>query len=182
MKTLHFKTNAQLKNVLGQELINDDNVAVQELVKNSYDAGSKTVDIVFKNLKLNKNIGLTKTNRDKLIAESSKLFVIDQGCGMTLKDIEDKWLNIAYSAKKIEKSKNGRIFAGAKGVGRFSCDRLGEFLDLYTKTSNDNKILHLKINWNEFDEKFNVNDVIQNVDVYLDEPLTQNELETRIGY
>jgi len=181
MKILHFKTHAQLKNVLGQELINDDNVAIQELVKNSYDAGSKPVDIIFKNLKLNKDAELNNSNRDKLIAESSKIFVIDQGCGMTLKDINDKWLNIAYSAKKNEKSKDERIFAGAKGVGRFSCDRLGEFLDLYTKTVNDDKIIHLRINWNEFDEKSNVNDLIQNVDVYLDEPLTTKELGKKLG-
>jgi len=182
MKTLHFKTNAQLKNVLGQELINDDNVAVQELVKNSYDAGSKTVNIIFKNLKHNKDVELTKSNRNKLIDESSKIFVIDQGSGMSIEDIDDKWLNIAYSAKRTEKSKKGRTFAGNKGVGRFSCDRLGEFLDLYTKTIDTNKIAHLRINWNEFDDKSNVNDVIQDVDVYLEEPLTQKELEKRLGY
>ena len=92
---------------------------------------------------------MNNSNRDKLIAEASKIFVIDKGCGMTLTDINDKWLNIAYSAKKNEKSKDGRWFAGEKGVGRFSCDRLGEFLDLYTKTINDDKIIHLRINWNE---------------------------------
>lgn len=182
MKILHFKTHAQVKNVLGQDLINDDNVAVQELVKNSYDAGSKSVDIIFKNLKINKDAELTISNRDKLIRESSKLLIIDQGCGMTIKDIEDKWLNIAYSAKKSEKAPLERIFAGAKGVGRFSCDRLGEFLDLYTKTINDDKINHLRINWKEFEDKFKVNDIIQNVDVYLDEPLTSKELERILGH
>ena len=29
------------KNIIGKELINDDNVAVMELVKNAYDAGAK---------------------------------------------------------------------------------------------------------------------------------------------
>ena len=34
----YFKTNVLLKNIIGKELINDDNVAVMELIKNSYDA------------------------------------------------------------------------------------------------------------------------------------------------
>ena len=45
-----FKTNVLIKNIIGKELINDDNVAVMELIKNSYDAGATRVDIIFKNL------------------------------------------------------------------------------------------------------------------------------------
>lgn len=182
MRVLHFKTHAQIKRILGQDLINDDNVAVQELVKNSYDAGSKTVDIVFKNLKSNKDSRITNFSSDKLVPELSKIFIIDQGSGMTSKDIEDKWLNIAYSKKRDEKTRNGRVMAGAKGVGRFSCDRLGEFLDLYTKTKDRNNIIHLRINWNEFDKKDSVNYLIQNVNVYINESLTKQELERRTGY
>ena len=38
---VHFKTNILLKNIIGKDLITDDNVAMLELVKNSYDAGPK---------------------------------------------------------------------------------------------------------------------------------------------
>lgn len=182
MKTLHFKTNAQLKNVLGQDLINDDNVAVLELIKNSFDAGSKSVDVIFKNLKHNKDLNSSDNTRGHELKDFSKLFIVDNGSGMTLNDIEDKWLNIAYSSKKYEKPKYNRIPAGAKGVGRFSCDRLGSFLDLYTKTKNDNKIIHLIINWSEFENKLKINDIIQNVDVHLADPLTPVELEKLTGY
>ena len=182
MEILHFKTHANIKNVLGQELINDDNVAIQELVKNSYDAGSKFVDIIFKNLKKNKDLELNTSNRDKLIAESSKIFIIDQGCGMNSTDIKDKWLNLAYSTKRIERSFKGRTFQGAKGIGRFSCDRLGEFLDLYTKAENEEKVIHLKINWKEFENKLSVNDIVEKVDIFLDEPLTPEEVEKKVGF
>ena len=47
---VHFKTNILLKNIIGKDLITDDNVAMLELVKNSYDAGSKIVEIVFQNV------------------------------------------------------------------------------------------------------------------------------------
>ncbi|MBK9567240.1 MAG: hypothetical protein IPO37_19340 [Saprospiraceae bacterium] len=40
---LHFKTNIQLKSIIGKDLINDDNIAILELVKNSFDADAKQV-------------------------------------------------------------------------------------------------------------------------------------------
>lgn len=46
-KILHFKTNALLKNLVGKDLINDDNIAIVELVKNSYDANSANVLVKF---------------------------------------------------------------------------------------------------------------------------------------
>ena len=96
MRELKFKTHAHLKNVLGQELINDDNVAVQELVKNSYDAGSKKVEIIFNNLKVNEDSKLNKSTREKYISKSSKLLIIDEGEGMTEKDIENKWFKYIF--------------------------------------------------------------------------------------
>ena len=46
---LHFKTNIQLKSSIGKDLINDDNIAILELVKNSFVADAKRVDISFSN-------------------------------------------------------------------------------------------------------------------------------------
>ena len=70
----------------------------------------------------------------------------DDGKGMKYEELKNKWLFVAYSAKidgteDISKDKKtdyrdkirfNRIFAGAKGVGRFSCDRLGRKLNLIT--------------------------------------------------
>jgi hypothetical protein len=39
MATQHFKTNVLLKSIIGRDLINNDNIAVLELVKNAFDAG-----------------------------------------------------------------------------------------------------------------------------------------------
>ena len=49
MGNLHFKTNVQIKSIIGKDLINDDNIAILELVKNSFDADAKRVDISFCN-------------------------------------------------------------------------------------------------------------------------------------
>ena len=42
-----FRPKARLIKTIGEELISSDNVAVVELVKNSYDANSPIVTIIF---------------------------------------------------------------------------------------------------------------------------------------
>ncbi|MFY4750144.1 sensor histidine kinase [Aliarcobacter butzleri] len=136
-KNVYFHSHVNIKNIIGKELINDDNVAVMELVKNSYDAGAKTVTVEFRNLK-NESI-------------NNELFIVDDGNGMSQNDILHKWLNLAYSIKRVQNTQNNRLQAGNKGIGRFSCDRLGKNLDIYTK--KDEKIYHLKINWEDFENQ-----------------------------
>lgn len=128
--SLSFKANVGIKDIIGRGLILDDNIAIVELIKNAKDAGSKGVKIHFS---------------DK---GNGTLTIVDTGTGMSLQNITDKWLNIAYSEKK--ERKDDRIYAGSKGVGRFSCDRLGEHLDLYTK-SDDGEFLKLPIDWTLFE-------------------------------
>lgn len=143
---LHFKTNVQLKSIIGKDLINDDNIAILELVKNSFDADSKQVKVKYFNL---------KDSDDKEVehfsSNTSRLVIQDDGIGMDINDIRDKWLNIAYSEKKTNKTQHKRRMAGAKGVGRFSCDRLGEYLNLYAKTSKDANYCKLSIDWKKFE-------------------------------
>lgn len=54
---------------------------------------------------------------------------------MTLNDLKNKWLNVAYSEKK-ENILN-KLYAGNKGVGRFSCDRLGKILHYIPKLKRE---------------------------------------------
>ncbi len=143
---LHFKTNVQLKSIIGKDLINDDNIAILELVKNSFDADAKTVNVKYINL---------KNNDDQIVSsfseKTSRLIIQDDGLGMDLEDIQDKWLNIAFSEKKSNKTQHNRRMAGAKGVGRFSCDRLGEYLNLYAKTKKNEQYIKLTIDWKLFE-------------------------------
>jgi hypothetical protein len=144
---LHFKTNVQLKSIIGKDLINDDNIAILELVKNSFDADSKRVDLTFENVKDNDDAKESNTFTNL----TSRLLIHDDGVGMDLKDITDKWLNIAYSEKKTNSRQYNRLMAGAKGVGRFSCDRLGEYLNLYTKKSSSETYIKLFVDWKSFE-------------------------------
>ncbi|MBN4075274.1 MAG: hypothetical protein COA71_03800 [SAR86 cluster bacterium] len=128
-----FKANIRLKDIIGQGLINNSNIAIIELIKNARDAKSKDVKVIFT------NAGTKSPN--------SQIVIQDSGSGMDLDDIVDKWLNIAYSDKR---NNSKGMFAGDKGIGRFSCDRLGTKLNLYSKKSNT-KVVHLHVNWEDFE-------------------------------
>ena len=170
MNTLHFKTNVQLKNIIGKDLINNDNIAILELIKNSFDADAKRVDISFVNLKENDD-----ADNQYYSDRTSRIIIRDNGVGMDLTDIRDKWLNIAYSEKKNRARQYNRMMAGAKGVGRFSCDRLGMYLNLYAK-KKDSKCVLLTIDWKRF-EIDDESKEIQSIDLEYSELSSEELLE-----
>lgn len=145
----NFRISAALKDIIGKELITDEFVAVFELVKNSFDANATKVDVIFEN---------------NYEPNNSRIIIKDNGIGMNYADLKDKWLFVAYSAKRLEKEnedyrdkiKSQRVFAGAKGVGRFSCDRLGRFLNLITINEGSKaQIENLIVNWEDFENADN---------------------------
>lgn len=162
--TENFKISAALKNLIGKELITDEFVAIFELVKNSFDANATKVEVIFDN------------NYEQ---EKARIIIKDNGVGMNYDDIKNKWLFVAYSAKKNEnesddyrdKIKTQRVFAGAKGVGRFSCDRLGKLLNLITiKNSTNSKIENLIVNWEDFENT----DEVEFVNINVTHEILQN--------
>jgi hypothetical protein len=152
-----FKISSALKNIIGKDLIVDDFVAIFELVKNSFDANSKHVEVSFQNI----------------IEGESTLIIQDDGKGMDLDDIDNKWLFVAYSAKKEgtedyrDEIKSKRIHAGAKGIGRFSCDRLGKKLSIYSRRNENNKFSKLTIDWVDFEDDMQTNFDAINIDYEL---------------
>lgn len=125
-KYLSFKVSSHLKNIIGKDLITDRYVAIYELVKNSLDAGATNVDV-----KIARNFIIVK----------------DNGSGMSLSDIKNKWLFVGYSEKKEDLG----VFAGSKGIGRFSSDTLGERLIMKTRKKS-NLGIELEMNWMEFEK------------------------------
>jgi signal transduction histidine kinase len=133
-----FRVNADIKDIVGRDLINSDNIAVTELVKNAYDAGALSCTITF-----------SKEGGPNL--QDSSLVIQDNGCGMDSADIINKWLNIAYSEKKEAATSKNRRMSGNKGVGRFSCDRLGGRLRLYSRKEGAANYVALELNWKSFE-------------------------------
>lgn len=139
-----FKINARLILELGRNSIREHTTALAELVKNSYDADAKnvTVDIYTD-------------------CEDPYIRVADNGFGMTEKIVDENWLTIGFSEKKIKRtSKEGRAKAGSKGIGRIAADRLGSVLRITTKAVDD-KIQGLYLDW----EKFNTDEDVSNVPI-----------------
>lgn len=143
MKQLQFKVSSALKDLVGKDLITNDNVAIFELVKNSYDAYATKVEIKF---------------------GDNEIIIADNGKGMSFDDLKNKWLFLGYSAKKDgtedadndvkQKSYRDKIkrhYAGAKGIGRFSCDRLGKHLSLMTKSEDSHTIEKIIVDWTDFE-------------------------------
>ncbi len=137
---LHFDVSTGLKRVLGRELITDDEVAIFELVKNSFDAGADCVHLYF---------------------GDNSIVIADNGAGMSYEDLTDKWLFVAYSSKRSSRSPDDfrnlaadrRNYAGSKGIGRFSSDRLGEEVILQSRPKGTAKKVHrLTVDWELFEK------------------------------
>lgn len=142
---LQFRIGSGLKNIIGKDLITDDFIAIFELVKNSYDAYATKVLIEFENL----------NSPDAIIR------ITDNGKGMNYDDLLNKWLFVAYSAKKDgtedidyrNKIQNKTFYAGAKGIGRFSCDKLGSKLLLITTRDEVNsETQQIRVDWENFEQ------------------------------
>ena len=144
INTFQFDVKTGMKNIIGRDLITDDFIAIYELVKNSYDAYADYVKIIF---------------------SIDEIIIADNGKGMSKDDLAKKWFAVAYSAKKdntedddlkrnshLNNLKTRRFYAGAKGVGRFSCDRLGGKLELITSKTQSNKTYSVDVDWSEFEK------------------------------
>lgn len=162
-----FRPRARLIKTIGEELISNDNVAITELVKNSYDAGSQIVEITFAGSVQEKEYESKRgrsiiTLKEKSIAhEGASIIVLDEGIGMDFETIQKAWMEPATNYKKQSNTKNNspRKFTGEKGIGRFAAAKLSKQLELITKKKGQDEIV-VKFNWNDFsDEESYLEDV-----------------------
>lgn len=145
-RVLHFSASTSVKNLFGRGLVTDQIAAVFELVKNSYDADATEVEIVFSNLK----------------SDSPSLTISDDGTGMDLDDIENRWMIIGTDSKKNTMFSPifNRPLNGDKGIGRFSVDRLGSYLHMEAQKRDSEEKYLVKFDWSLFDgEARNINEI-----------------------
>lgn len=115
---LQFSVDSSLLIQLGQQLVAKSSVALAELVKNAYDADATQVNVHIQNV-------------DK---PGGTITIEDDGHGMTFEEIQDYWMRIATSSKRInpESRRYKRPVTGARGIGRLAAWRLGTLLTLET--------------------------------------------------
>ncbi|WP_432221813.1 ATP-binding protein [Flavobacterium sp. TMP13] len=135
-----FKPRARLLIQLGDQLIKNESIALVELVKNSYDADANKVDIYMENV--------DDPNQGIIIIE-------DDGFGMSPEIVENVWLEPGADFKNnlikqnITSPKYNRLPIGEKGIGRFGVHKLGNTIELTTKSKDSNEV-YVKINWDDF--------------------------------
>lgn len=89
---------------------------------------------------------------DTIFEDFLDLWIIDNGIGMTSETIEERWMVIGTNVKDIQaKSTGGRTMTGAKGIGRFALDRLGEKSELYSATAINDRLVQWSVDWNSFE-------------------------------
>ena len=134
--SVRFTVDADLISRLGKELVARQETALSELVKNSYDADAKEVTLRFID-SLNKG---------------GTLEIEDNGVGMTKEQLINGFMRIssgdkiAHPISRIYKRKK----AGQKGIGRFAVQRLGERLEIITKSDLSEDAYTVSFNWDEY--------------------------------
>ena len=116
---LAFSIESRILRELGERLVKQPEVALLELIKNSYDADAASCSVTL---------------------ASDHIEVDDDGAGMTLAQFTNGWMRIGTSAKEAIRfsPRYGRLITGEKGIGRFAVRFLGRELKLVS-VAHDSK-------------------------------------------
>lgn len=136
-----FRPRARMLQLLGNELIANDRLAVFELVKNAYDADASHVTV-----------------RMELERPSGPMITVrDDGTGMTLDEIRSVWLVPGDDHRKQQRASNTRtpkhhrLPLGEKGLGRFAVHKLGNHITLVTRAERSDECM-VEIDWDRLIE------------------------------
>lgn len=137
-----FKPRARLLLQLGDQLIKNESIALLELAKNAYDADASKVDIIMR-------------HPDSI--EDGSIEIEDDGFGMTPDIVENVWLEPGSNYKQEQFAERRftpiyhRLPIGEKGIGRFGAHKLGNLIEMTTKSANANEVF-VRIDWTQFAE------------------------------
>jgi signal transduction histidine kinase len=143
--TIPFQAEGRLLQELGERLVASPEVALVELVKNSYDADSPYCEV-------------------RLEEGGKALVIADNGHGMTFDEFVSKWMRIATPSKIKERISRvyRRRLTGAKGIGRFAVRSLGDRLDLITVSEDPRRRIKARLtarfDWPQIDRLSDIRD------------------------
>lgn len=147
-----FNISARTAKLIGMENFANAEGAIVELVKNAYDADADICVVV---------VDIRESR------ENSKLYIIDNGSGMTEEIILHHWMTIGTDDKLInaKSSVKKRVKSGAKGIGRFALNRLGKNAEMVTFASeNYGNGYKWTVDWSAFDKAERLTDITASVD------------------
>jgi signal transduction histidine kinase len=160
-----FKPRARLIPELGEQLIKNESIAFLELVKNSYDACAKRVEIKFTDIE----------DKDKAC-----IIIEDTGLGMDFETIVNIWMEPGTD-NKANSTRNdcGRIPLGEKGIGRFAAHKIGNEITLISKKEGCREVF-LNIDWTRFNEAKYLDEIPITIFERIPEHFLQEKTGTRI--
>ena len=157
MKIKHTVDAKHLKNI-GEQSVSSPVQALIELVKNSHDADALNCKVHF----------YADVSLENFL-DVKKIVIEDDGFGMTFEDIRDKWMRIGTKSKEEETVSRffKRRVSGAKGMGHFACQKLGNKITLKSspmmwrgrQSDRPDDNLTLNINWNDYQTGENLTDI-----------------------
>jgi signal transduction histidine kinase len=153
-----FTIESRIIREFGERLVKHPEVALLELVKNSYDADARTCTVEHK--------------------YPAVITVSDNGHGMTLEEFQTGWMRIGTSAKEAKATSRTfkRSISGEKGIGRFAVRYLGRHLDLestaFDKKRGCNTTLKAAFDWPQFDRNEDLGTVKVPYKLYRADPST----------
>lgn len=154
-KSVSFKFSGKMARLLGRESVSSDVVALFELIKNAYDADAEKVDVLFENFTVDNG-------------KNAKIVIQDNGYGMDVDSIENKWMVIGTDDKErhpFTEYKNRRVI-GNKGIGRFATEKLCRITTIISKPHSINDEITLRINWDEYEkESVTFNDIANSLEI-----------------
>jgi hypothetical protein len=114
---------------LGINLYSNAAAVLSELVANAYDADANDVTISWKN------------HRQRVV-------VVDDGCGMTKKELNDRFLKVGYEKRQKEGTKSPKFerpFMGRKGIGKLSVFSIANTVTVYSTKDGVSNGLRIKV-------------------------------------
>ena len=135
---------------LGSDLITSSDVAITELVKNSVDAKSKTIEIHLYDSAEKIGNGFALESIKGIVPEqylkSPTCIIEDHGIGMNSHQLSAGFLHVGTSIK----ADSDDITLGEKGIGRLAAQRLGPALLVETVSCDDlSQISYAFIDWEQ---------------------------------
>ncbi len=137
-----FKTRARALDLLGRQQIAGIPTAINELIKNAYDAYADHFDASY-------------------LRPKGMLVLRDDGIGMSRVDFENRWLTLGTESKTrgersrlpLDKDKPLRPITGEKGIGRLAIASIGSQVLILTrpKYGENKSIVGCFINWELFE-------------------------------
>ena len=114
-KTYKFSVDLAAVEHLGLNLYSNTAAALTEIIANAWDADATEVHITVDD-------------------DFKKIIIKDNGHGMSVEDINEKFLKVAYKRRLVDPtSPNGRPVMGRKGIGKLALFSIAQHIDITSK-------------------------------------------------